>query len=455
MHYTKSIKEEKNIYTLLIISIKETICLKFMLKCLFILTLFNTTTHPVGATEPAYASEIISPNLKTVQFHRYGWPLSHPIIRLNSDQKLILTFDELGSTVKNFYYTIILCDINWNESALMGTEYLKGNPINPLADYSFSFNTTFDYVHYQLILPNTDIVPTRSGNYVVKLFEMNNPNNPVLVKKFMVVESIATIKSSIRSTASSTIRASHHEIDFEILHPGFTIHNPIDEISVTIMQNGRTDNLITELKPIFFRDGFMDFNYNRENLMEGGNEFRYIDLRSTRYLSDRVKAMEFLDPFYHAIVSVDYPRPKFSYQYRKDLNGRFYIEVSERDNPNIEGDYMFTHFTLKPENPSPFQKIYLNGSITNWQSNATSEMVFNKENNCYEKTLLLKQGYYNYQYLVLENGNTTLTPIEGNYEQTENDYLIFVYYKSIGDRVHRLIGAEVINSVLTQQQTTK
>jgi hypothetical protein len=453
MSNLKISKTQNSFLIQLIFSLKQIPALKTAWKNVLIFIFFNIVILKADASQPNYSSEIISPNLKTVQFHRHGWPLSHPIIRLNSDQTLLLTFDELGTAVKNYYYTITLCTVDWHESDLMTTEYLKGNPLNPLNDYTFSFNTTFDYLHYKLLLPNGDVAPSVSGNYVVKVFEMDQPNNPVLVKKFMVVEPIVTIKSAIRSTASSTIRASHHEIDFEILHPGFTIHNPIEEISVTIMQNGRTDNLITGLKPLFIRDGLMDFNYNRENLMEGGNEFRYIDLRSTRYLSDRVKTMEYLDPFYHALVTPDFPRPKFSYQYRKDLNGRLYIEVSERENPDIEGDYVFTHFTLKPENPSPFQKIYLNGAITNWEISPTSEMIFNPENNCYEKILLLKQGYYNYQFLVLENGKTTLAPIEGNFEQTENDYLIFVYYKAIGDRNHRLIGADVINSVLTQQQT--
>lgn len=440
-------------FNLFILSNKQISIRKLCWKSLLLFTFFNITNTQFNASAQTYLSEFISPNLKTVQFHRQGWPFSHPIIRINSGQVLLLTFDEQGSQLKNYYYNIVLCDQNWNESDLMVTDYLNGTLINPLSDYSFSFNTTFDYLHYRLQIPNDNITPTRSGNYVLKVFENNQQDNPVLVKKFMVVEPIVTIKSAIRNTASSSVRASHHEIDFEILHPGFTINNPMEEISVTIIQNGRIDNMISGLKPLFFRDGLMDFNYNRENLMEGGNEFRYLDIRSTRFLSDRVKEIEFMDPFYHITVSTDFPRSSFSYQYRKDLNGRFYIEVQERDNPDVEADYAFVHFSLKPQDPSPFQKIYINGAFTNWLINSTSEMVFNQLSNSYEKTLLLKQGYYNYQYLVKENNKTTLAFIEGSFEQTENDYLILVYYKGISDRNHRLIGADVINSVLSQQLT--
>lgn len=420
--------------------------IKISIKYIFLFIFFNTVYIPNISSQQTNYSEYISPELKTVLFHRSGWSLSNPIYRLNSEQKIVLTFDEPGSEMKSYYYSIFLCDANWNESGLIITDYQRGAPVNPLTDYSFSFNTTFDYIHYQIEIPNEDVTPTRSGNYIIKVFENSKQEIPVLIKKFMVTEPSVTISGSINNTVNYLNRATHQEIDFEISHTGFTIHNPIEEISVSIIQNGRNDNVISGLKPLFFRDGFMNFNYNRECLMEGGNEFRYFDIRSTRFLSDGVKDIIFLDPFFHANIFIDSPRLKFSYQYRKDLNGRYYIEVQEQNNSEIEADYLFTHFTLKTEDPNPLQKIYINGALTNWQINSNSEMVYNQLSHCYEKTLLLKQGYYNYQYLVLENGITTLSHIEGNFEQTENDYLIIVYYKGISDRNHRIIGAEVINS---------
>lgn len=451
MNFTNPINHPFEKGNSLIHNEKETQNSFFFLKALFLFTFFNILTATSTFAQTADSTEYISPGLRTVQLHREGWPFSYPIIRLNSDQTLLLTFDEPGTQVKSYYYTLVLCDKDWDEADLMTPDYLRGVPLQPLTDYSFAFNTTFDYVHYRLSFPNNDLQPLRSGNYLLKVFGNGQQENPVLVKKFMVVEPNVTIKSAIRNTASSSIRSTHHEIDFEVWHPGFTIRNPVNEVSVTIVQNGRTDQIITGLKPLFFRDGMMDFNYNRENLMEAGNEFRHLDLRSTRFLSEQVKELTFEDPFFHATVSTDFPRTAFAYQYRKDINGRFYIEVQEYDNAELEADYIFTHFSLQPENPSPFQTIYLNGALTNWQMNPLSQMVYNAGNQRYELTLLLKQGYYNYQYVVVENGQSSSIPIEGSFEQTENDYLILVYYQGIEDRYHRLIGAEVINSVLSRQ----
>jgi hypothetical protein len=384
-----------------------------------------------------------------VQLHPTNEVLSYPIFKLNSDQTLTLSFDELISDIKNYYYKITLCDADWNTSDLMTMEYTSGVSSNPITDYDFSFNTTFDYIHYELTIPNNQITVTRSGNYLLTVYENGHEATPVLIKKFMVTEAAVTIISTKLNTAQSAIRASHQKIEFIVKHKEFAINNPIEEISAMILQNGRKDNMIRNLKPLFIRHEELDFNYNREGIMEGGNEFRYVDLRSTRFAINPVASIDFMDPFYHFTLFPDIPRQPSNYQYHQDINGRYIIEVSESDDDQLQADYAFVHFRLKIKHPTPYQNIYLNGALTNWQLDETSIMTYNAQQNVYEKTLLLKQGYYNYQYLTQEAGHSQgqLLPIENSFQETENDYLILIYYKSLNDKCHRLIGAQVLNTL--------
>src|SRR5690554_2077086 len=98
---------------------------------LAVLIIFNTLSIlQAGANGPL--NTYVSPAVKTVQFHRDGWPFSYPLLRLNSQQQLRLTFDEPGSGMKNYHYTLVHCDANWNPSPLMPTDYLKGNPLNQI-----------------------------------------------------------------------------------------------------------------------------------------------------------------------------------------------------------------------------------------------------------------------------------------------------------------------------------
>ena len=74
-------------------------------------------------------------------------------------------------------------------------------------------------------------------------------------------------------------------------------------------------------------------------------------------------------------------------------------------------------------------------------------MRYNKEHYNYENVQLLKQGSYNYQYLYVHNGSTKgeTGPVEGNFYQTENEYLILIYHRPFGERYDKLIGMKQIN----------
>ena len=393
--------------------------------------------------------EKISDNIKTVLFHRNGWPMSYPLIGLNSGQRLLLSFDELGTEIKNYYYSIEMCDADWQPSTLMRTEYSRGDEMIPVESYERSFNTSFDYVHYELVFPNEDIDLLLSGNYLIKIYDGFKRENPVLIKRFMVNEQRVSVDAEVKYTMQSSGRGNFQEVDFVVDYPGLSVMDPATEISVTLMQNGRTDNAITCLRPLFFGNDRMDFNYNREVIFEGGNEFRWVDFRSLRFQSDHIAGINFFDPFYHVDVFTDHAQGDKPYYYHKDFNGRYYIEIQEEQDPEISADYAFVHFSLNWMPPVGGREVYLVGGLTNWLLTPQNKMEYDFETNLYTHTLLLKQGYYNYQYLVVEEGavSGTVLPVEGSFGRTENDYLILIYFRSTGQRYDRLVGAHVVNSV--------
>jgi hypothetical protein len=396
-----------------------------------------------------YNPEKISENIKTVLFHRNGWPMSYPVIGLNTGQKLFLSFDELGTEIKNYYYSVEMCDKNWEPSALMRTEYSRGDQMVPIENYRRSFNTTFDYVHYELVFPNENVDLLLSGNYLLKVYDGFKRENPILVKRFLVNEQRVSVDADVKYTMQSSGRGNFQEIDFVVDYPGLSIMDPATEVSVTIMQNGRSDNALTNLPPLFFGNDRMDFNYNREVVMEGGNEFRWVDFRSLRFQSDHISDINFYDPFYHADVFTDHSHGDKPYYYHKDFNGRYYIEVQEEQDPEVSADYAFVHFSLNWMPPIGGREVYLTGGLTNWLLTPQNRMKYDFEQELYTLTLLLKQGYYNYQYLVVEEGRKqgSVLPVEGSFGRTENDYLILVYFRPAGGRYDRLVGVEVVNSV--------
>jgi len=388
-------------------------------------------------------------NIHTVQLYKKGWNMSYPIINLYPQEQLTLEFDDFAYESKNYQYSITHCTSDWEESNLMQTEFIDGFMPNSILDYQYSFNTTFDYIHYTLDFPNEEIKLKLSGNYIIKVFELGNEDNPVLVRPFFVAESLVSIFPRIKYTSNSNFRASMQEVNFTIHHPNFRIDNAREEIKVVIQQNGRWDNQIDDLKPLFIRNQELDYSYNRENLFDGGNEYRWLDVRSTRFSPEHIDHITFFDPHYHFTLFPDKMLNRKPYFYHEDFNGKYYIEVKEDRDPMIEADYVYVHFKLPVAAPYVDGQIYVTGGLSDWQLNQSNKMEYNFNTKMYELTLLLKQGFYNYQYHFLENALTKaeVERFEGNYGQTENDYIIYVYYRNISDNYERLIGVNIANSL--------
>lgn len=380
--------------------------------------------------------------IKTVLFYKEGWELSDPIIELNRDTKLNFSFDELGNQPQTYYYTIIHCNSNWKSSQLQDYEYIKGYSDAQIKDYYYSFNTTYDYVHYVLTFPNDEMAPKFSGNYILRVFRDFNRDDRVLDRRFYVVEDGVEIKAVVKRPGNVEFRNTGQEVDFKILHKGFHISDPYSDIQVCLVQNGRSDNVIAGLKPLFTGNDELDYSYDYENIFPGGNEFRYFDIKSMRYQAEYVASIKFEKPYYHVILTPGEDKAFKPYYFINDLNGRYFVDVQEGRDKHIEADYVYVHFSLPVEAPLVEEDVYVFGALTDWNTIASNQMTYNFETHAYELTLLLKQGYYNYMYATVKKDNMVADVgyFEGNHYETENDYSIFVYYTDFTLRYQKLIG---------------
>ncbi len=417
----------------------------------FCLILIHTIS-PLSAQ--IYSNQTFNTKIKTVQLHKEGWAQSYPILDLGSSTNLVLSFDELISESKNYNYSVQHCDANWEPSFLQEAEYIVGINQNPILDYDFSFNTTIDYVHYKVTFPNEDFSITRSGNYIIKVYEDFDIDHPVLTWRFMVVEQKVNINANIRFAVNAEIRKLMQEIHLTISHPSMQIPDPLQELKVNIYQNNREDNALKNIQPQFIRKGEIEYRHNRELLFEGGNEYRWLDLRSIRFLNEKIRDITFHDPYYHVELTPDAILGDASYFYRSDFNGRYLIELQEKQrDADLESDYVMVHFKLPRKTTYPGSNVYLMGGLTNYTLTDYNKMTYNDITRCYETSLLLKQGFYNYLFGVKSKyqEKASLASIEGSFSQTENDYLIVVYYRGISDNYDRIIGINQVNS-LTQNQ---
>jgi len=396
-----------------------------------------------------YEDRVYRENIRTVRLHRRGYELSYPVVKINSGEELLLSFDDLDGDVKNYTYTIIHCNADWTPSRLVPSDYIEGFYENQITNYRFSFNTFIPYTHYRLSLPNEDTGFRVSGNYIIKVYEDFDESKVAFTRRFFVNESAVHVSAVARQPFIPKYRRSGHQIDFTVSHPGYTIRDPYSEVSVTITQNNRWDNAVTGLMPDFIKTGELVYEDGETNFFPGGNEFRTFDIQSLRYHTEFVRDIDFNHDGFHVHLFPDKPRDHRHQYHHDEINGKYLIRTRDERDDDIDSEYVLVYFSMPWEAPIGHGEIYVVGEMTNWNFYPWNRMEYNFETGSYELSLLLKQGYYNYKYLFLPDGEdeADVSMFEGNFYETENDYIIYVYHRLPGSRYDKLIGVQITNSM--------
>lgn len=393
-------------------------------------------------------------NIKTVKLSRTGDPLSLPILILNSGDQLELTFDDLDNDVKNYFYTIQHCNADWTKSSYNTFDYMRGFSESRIQDSKFSRLTLQRYTHYTLQLPNNNCRPVKSGNYILKVYLNSDTSQVAFTRRFMVLESKAGLNGFISQPINPKFFKTHQKVNFSLNTKGLNVNNPFMQVKVVVMQNQRWDNAITGVKPMFIKGDVLEYNAENDLLFPAGKEWRWIDLRSFRLQTERVGKTDYRKDGTDVFALPDFERGNGRYSYIKDINGMFIPSMLDDYDQNIEGDYAKVHFVYPSKEPYAGYDLYLFGELTSYECNEGNRLKYNGPLQAYEGELFLKQGFYNYVYGLIDR--TTNSPMsteftEGNWWETENNYAVLVYFRTIGGRADELVGVLNLNSMTNRK----
>ncbi|MDD3720861.1 MAG: DUF5103 domain-containing protein [Lutibacter sp.] len=366
-----------------------------------------------------------------------------PIVQLG--QKLVLRFDDLNADEHTYSYKIEHCDLNWNKSDLSESEFINGFAEDRIRDYENSFNTLQPYTNYWITIPNENTKLKISGNYIISV--LNEENEVVFKRRFVVYESKVTVGVAVYKSRDIFYIDTKQSVEFTINTPNMLINNPRDEIIPVILQNNNWQNAIIGLKPQFYRGNQLLYKYNKETSFWSGNEFLYFDSKSIRNSSLNIAKVELGEELYHTHLYTDEERRNQPYSLYTDINGNFVIRILTGENNNTDADYSWVYFSLKSSQNLEGKAVYVSGNFNNWQLNDANKLKYNESLGLYEAKILLKQGFYNYQYVTkATDGTISNHDIDGSFYQTENDYTVLVYYKKFGSRYTKVIGVGNGNS---------
>jgi len=390
-----------------------------------------------------------SSQIKTIKIYNSASEISEPVIELGGTETITLTFDDLSDSPINYSYTLIHCSNDWKESRIMKSDFMDGFDINPINDYQNSYSTATPYTHYKLEIPNRDVKLKISGNYIIKITDTYNPEKVVLEQRFMVVEPLITIDAKLRQPFSIEKKTTSQQVNLLLKTNQINISNPYNDLIVKVLQNAQLLGSYSGLKPVFIRSGEIDYSSPDNLIFNGVNEFRSFNTNSIRYISSGIQSIDHIGSEFSVQLIPSENNRKKLYLTIPDINGKNKINLENSNQSDLEADYVWVYFTLPYYDQLEGKEVYVYGGLTDWQLLPQNQMQYNAQREAFELRLFLKQGYYNYRYVVRDTktGEVDQAFFEGNHFETENSYQILVYLNEPGYRYERLVGYKLINSM--------
>ena len=404
----------------------------FKIYCLVLVFFFTS--------QNILSQDISAEMIHSISFKKQGENKSSNFLIGKINDRFLISFDVLSGIEYDLYYIIDHCDYNWEKSKLLKSEYIEGFDDVKITNYTSSFNTYQIYTNYNITFPNSNTSLKKSGNYIIRIFD--EYGEELFNRKFIIYENLSSVKVDIKRSKELKNINEKQIVNFEVNPNNIRFNNPDKNVKTLVFKNSNIDSPITNVKPQYKIGNKLIYKYDKELSFWGGNEYLYFDNKNIRITNVKIRGYS-LKEIYENYLFNDYPRFNRKYTYNPDINGGFLINASNSGNSNNEADYANIYFTLENYNNylNNDQDIYIVGDFNNYSTDKVYKMQFNENKNQFEAVLKLKQGFYNYKYLIdneiYKNDNKS---VGGNFDETENVYSVLVYYRDYGERYDRIVG---------------
>ncbi|MEC4003121.1 DUF5103 domain-containing protein [Flavobacterium sp. SUN052] len=408
---------------------------KYLITALFFLSVINLIAQEKEVNPPYF--------IKTISFVQNGQN-AIPLFLLGDTFQL--QFDDLHGSEDNYYYRITHCDYDWKPSQLSVNEYLGGFNDQRIQDYTNSFNALQIYSHYRVSFPNRLTQLKVSGNYIISV--LNEDKEVVFARKFIVFEELVSVPMQVKRARTIQEVPFKHNMDFSIKSSVIAFQSPLTNVKVLLMQNGRFDNAITNIKPMYTIGNDLIYKYDSETQFWAGNEYLFFENKNIRAANNSIAHIDSNSGLYSCYLYTNVGRAEKPYTYWPDINGNFLVNNISAENYEIESDYAWIYFSLASNSFNKDKKIYVTGMFNNYALSDENKMEYNEKKGVFEKAIMIKQGFTNYNYTLLDSSGKVdnENAIDGNFYQTENNYFAIIYYRENNQRYDRVIGKGVATS---------
>ena len=385
--------------------------------------------------------QIFGGNVRTLTLTIDDDPTLPHYLAFGGRQYIDIEWDEMSHDYKRYRYHIDHCDWDWNVTDdIFESDFLEGLNDQLIEDFEKSFNTTQIYTHYRLRVPSKEIRLRLSGNYRVLIYEEDEKDEPVLEARFCIYEREAGIIAQISSNTDIDFNDRHQQMTLSIGYGALSIFDPERDLKVIVMQNRRWESRVEGLVPNIRRANGIEFTHNRNLIFPAGNEYHRFEILDVHRTATGVDRIDWFEPYYHATLFpavIDH-----AYSYSEDQNGVYVVRSSDNYDDWTTAEYVVVHFFLETPRLQGGD-VYVSGWWSGQTFNPDCKMEYDDAHQYYHAAILLKQGYYSYEF-VQKDGLMQRTM--GSFFEAENEYEVLVYYRQQGSRYDRLVGYSIMHN---------
>lgn len=368
-------------------------------------------------------------NIKSLRVYSES-ETSFPILTpLEEDSRyLTVEFDIDSDVLPNVNIIFRYCDKNWIPYDNL---FLINNGKNIEYDLDFEilpFTCEDARYHYKGSFPNENnfVDFPFSGKWMFYITDVQDTAKVYASGKFYVVYNDVEMNVNLKKEMLEEKSFSPLEIgriinltsSFDL--PEELFPNFVDQVE--IIQNKRISFPIVVDRT--FNTNTRQYSWNADRKFSftardiyPGNEYRQTDIRDINKFNSKDISAQFSG----------FEMSRFYKLGRRDLNGSYLLTNYKND----FATYLNVDFRIKP--PEEFLgDIFLVGSFNNWQPTELDKLEKNGE--IFAKTIQLKRGIYDYQFVtgyinkgLIQDENWIY--LEGNFWETSSEYHVFLYYK--------------------------
>ena len=258
-------------------------------------------------------------------------------------------------------------------------------------------------------------------------------------RRFVVYTPQVNVPAEVKRARDLKYYDTQQVVQFTINQKDFRLDNPQVAVKVAVLQNYRWDTAITGLKPQYIIGNELVYRYDRETAFWAGNEYFYFDSKDIRVAASGIARFT-RDRLVGSYLFTNVSRANSVYTYYPDINGDFLITTVNGANPANEADYTQVHFALEGKSTFWGKEVYVYGKFSNYELRDEYKLTYDEKDGLFKGQVLLKQGFYNYKFATKEGRTIDSNEIGGNFYQTENTYIILVYYRAPGALYDEVVG---------------